>query len=388
MSRRLPLLAGVLIAIGAVAGCEGPEGPAGPAGPAGAPGPQGPPGADGIGCADCHDASSALVAIEEQFMVSPHGFDQFELRGPDYAGGSCAACHSHQGFIAAVTGPDPDWSAGVASLNCRTCHRIHTGEGFALTTTDPVTLRVTGETVDLVGEEGPGGNLCAECHQARQRDWPELSQDSFTISSTHFGVHYGPQANVYTGLLAEAFEFDVPETGVFGPHAELSCSGCHMGLSVETLIQTPLPGGELHHTFNVSQEVCASCHGVPDETADGFEFDYEGVQTEVSSLLADLGECLEAEGVIAIEEEELAALRMADDLAAIHGGELGDLEYDPVVGRYPSGYVAAYLAFNALVEDGSMGVHQPEYARSLASAALDYMEANSDLCPVADPAVE
>ncbi len=383
MSRRLPLLLGLMVAFGVGAGCEeGPEGPAGPQGPQGPPGPPG-----GLICADCHDASSALAAIQQQFMLSPHGFDQFELRGPDYAGGNCVACHSHQGFVAAVTGTEADWSAGVAAPSCRTCHRIHTGDGFALMTTDPVTLRVTGETVDLAGEQGPGGNLCAECHQARQRDWPDLAQDTFEISSTHYGVHYGPQANVFTGMLAEAFEFGVSETGAFGPHAELSCSGCHMGLSVDELVLRPVAGGELHHTFAVSQDVCATCHILPDQTAGGFEFDHEGIQTQVSALLADLGECLEAEGVIEITAE-MAALRMGGEVAALHGGDIGDLEYEPVVGRHPSGFVAAYLAFNALVEDGSMGVHQPDYARSLAAAALDYMEANSDLCPVPDPPVE
>jgi hypothetical protein len=335
MTRRLRLILGAGLALGLAAGCS--EGPQGPLGEQGEQGPQGPPGEDGSACWDCHASSSELVAIQQQLSLSPHGFDQFEVRGPDYAGGTCVACHTHQGFVAAVNDSAPDWSVGAAALNCRTCHRIHTGDGFALTTTDPVDLRVTGVTVDLSGAEGPGGNLCGTCHQARARDWPDLNEETFEIPNTHYGVHYGPQANIYAALLAPEIEFGVVEGDIFGPHAELSCSGCHMGVSVDGLDPMPTPDGELHHTFDVSAEVCASCHGVPGTTADGFDFDYAGVQTEVAGVLADLGECLEAEGVIAIEEE-MAALRMdvVGGVAALHGGELGDLDYHPVAGSHPS----------------------------------------------------
>ncbi|MEJ2504616.1 MAG: cytochrome c3 family protein, partial [Gemmatimonadota bacterium] len=152
MRRKLPLLFGATFLAFAVAACEGPEGPAGPAGPQGPQGPAGEAGAPGENalntCSDCHSSDATIVAIEQQFESSPHGpanFGRIESRV------ACAMCHSSQGFVAAATGEEPNFDGGVASINCRTCHQIHmdyVADDFALTTTDPVTLLLTGNTVD------------------------------------------------------------------------------------------------------------------------------------------------------------------------------------------------------------------------------------------------
>lgn len=374
MRKGLPLLLGAVFAVASLAACEGSEGPRGPrgeAGPTGPEGPAGPQGPSGNVCADCHSSSSAIIAIQSQVMLSPHGAS-FELRGPDYAGGACAACHTHQGFIAAVTGEAPDWGLGAASMNCRTCHRIHTGDGFALTKTDPVVFRITGQSVDVSGDDSSAGNLCVMCHQGRERGgWPSwlapITQ-TFSITSSHFGVHYGTQGNIYTAVLDPAFEFGVTTEGAFGAHVDVGCEGCHMGIGVDGFIPAPsTPDGELGHTWEQAVEVCATCHDA--------DFNFGGVQDLVVADVMALGACLEAEGVIDFPGGVAAA-----GIAADHGG-FDAPEYHPIVGDHPEPFVAAYLAFNALVEDGSWGVHQPEYARELAAAALAYMQANSSLCP-------
>jgi hypothetical protein len=375
MKRRLPLLLAAALAALAVTACEGPDGPVGPRGaqgPEGPAGPTGPQGPAGNTCFDCHTENSTIVAIQQQFALSPHGPDQYELRGPDYAGGACVACHTHQGFVAAVTGTSPDWSAGVAPMSCRTCHRIHTGEGFALENTDPIPFRITGQTVDVSGDGSTAGNLCAMCHQGRaQGSWPSwlapITQ-TFSITSSHYGVHYGTQGNVYTTVLEPSFEFGVTVDGTFGPHADVGCEGCHMGIGVDEFNPAPTaPGGELGHTWEPATEVCATCHDA--------DFNFGGVQDQVATDLTALGHCLEAEGVI-----DFPGGVAAPDIAADHGG-IDAPEYHPVVGDHPEPFVAAYLVFNALIEDGSWGVHQPDYARDLARAALAYMQANSSLCP-------
>ena len=386
MRRKLPLLFGATFLAFAVGACEGPEGPAGPAGPQGPQGeqgpqgpagPEGPPGESAVNvCSDCHSNDATIVAIEQQLALSPHGFDQFEVRGPSYAGGSCAACHTHQGFIANATGEEADYSGGVAAMNCRTCHEIHTDferDDYALTTTDPVTLMITGETVDVSGDGAtPGSNLCASCHQGRTRGgWPSFEapvDQLFNVTSSHYGVHSSPQVNVYTALLDPLFEFGVGTTGSFGPHDELSCNGCHMGTGTG-LDVAPIPDGELGHTWEPAEEVCAECHDA--------DFNYGGVQEEVAANLNMLAECLVAEGIMEIEDD------LAHNIAWDHGA-FDAPEYHPVTGEHPEPYVAAYLAFNALAEDGSFGVHQPRFAPALAEAALAFMVENSDLCPVAD----
>jgi hypothetical protein len=261
-------------------------------------------------------------------------------------------------------------------MNCRTCHQIHTefeADDYALTTTDPVMLMITGETVDVSGDDTPGSNLCAECHQGRTRggwpDWQAPVDQMFEITSPHYGVHSSPQVNVYTTKLDPLFEFGVDEDGPFGFHEDVSCNGCHMGLGVEDFdMPPPTPGGELGHTWEAATEVCGACHDAV--------FNYDGVQEEVAGMLEELGMCLEAEGVIDLEDEDIAHRILAD-----HGG-FDAPEYHPVTGMHPEPYVAAYLVYNSLIEDGSFGVHQPDYVEDLAEAALTYMQDNSELCPV------
>jgi hypothetical protein len=71
--------------------CEGPEGPAG------ADGTNGVDGVDGnITCLECHSANT-IVDVNAQFAQSQHKLGEFV----SYAGGrgSCAKCHSSDGFI-------------------------------------------------------------------------------------------------------------------------------------------------------------------------------------------------------------------------------------------------------------------------------------------------
>jgi hypothetical protein len=368
MRRKLPLLFGATFLAFAVVACEGPEGPAGPAGAQGEQGIQGPAGAAGQDalntCSDCHSSDATIVAIEQQFMSSPHSIQNFGR----IQAGSCAMCHSSQGFVAAANGEDPasaDFTGGVAAPNCRTCHQIHTtfaGDDFALTTTSPVDLLINGNTVDVSGDDTPGSNLCATCHQARpEDDWPDYTApltQMFNIGSTHFDLHHGPQTNFFTTELVPSFEFGVANDLPFLPHVDVSCEGCHMGIGVENTLgdvfsATPVPGGELGHNFRPDDAVCGTCHEA--------NFNYGDVQADLMAVIDTLGTCLEAEGVITLDVN-------------------GDFDH-PVVGDHPEPYVAAYLVYVGIVEDGSWGVHHPRYMPALADSALDNMQRLSTLCP-------
>lgn len=381
MKSKLPLLFGATLLAFAVAACEGPAGPQGPAGTqgeTGATGPAGPQGPAGESaaniCSDCHSSDATIVAIEQQFELSPHGFGNFTIQ----ARSSCWGCHTSQGFVARFTGEEPDFTLGVASLNCRTCHQIHTDfeeADFALTTTDPVKLMVGSAEGDSIvnfgGDVNSGSNLCASCHQARTEDawasWQAPLSQMFELGE-HYDTHHGPQGNVFAAELPAEFEFGDITTGVFGPHEEVACVGCHMGLNVEGVTPMPTPDGELSHTFRPSEDVCGTCHD-PD-------FDYGGIRTQTMETLQALGECLEAEGVI------------TDFDWANHSFDpVFDDEATPAVneGLHPEPYVAAFLAFATMLEDGSWGVHQPRYANEIVVNALAFMETNSALCPVVVP---
>ncbi|MFO7894076.1 MAG: cytochrome c3 family protein [Longimicrobiales bacterium] len=371
MRRKLPLLFGAVFLAFAAGACEGPQGPEGPIGPEGPEGPQGPPGEDGQDgtnalntCSDCHTSNATIVAVEQQFELSPHGFGNFEVRGPAYAGGACVACHTSQGFVANATDGTADYSDGAASMNCGTCHQIHStfeGEDYALTTTDPVTLIVTGNEIDVSGTGVPGSNLCASCHQGRDESpypaWDADVATTYTVGP-HYGIHYGTQANMYQGELPTEILYGLDQGTTYSPHEGASCLGCHMGLGDDVNdigLDGVTPGGDLFHNFTPAEAVCDDCHGATDG------FDHGTVRTEVQTAVTALAQCLEAEGV-----------------ATIHLDADGVLdEFHEVEGDHPEPYVAAWLVTAATFNDGSWGAHNPGFTQTLVDAARTEMDANS-----------
>ncbi|MFO7894077.1 MAG: hypothetical protein R6U63_10095 [Longimicrobiales bacterium] len=298
------------------------------------------------------------MTIEQLFASSPHGFGNFEVRGPAYAGGSCAACHTSQGYVAAATGADPDFTGGVASMNCRTCHQIHSndkGGSLALTTTDPVTLRIGGTTVDF-GK----GNLCVHCHQGRVPDFiPTVGAGGQDTIPARYGTHYGPQANVFAaapGLPAFGGAEPLPTTPftshvTFAGSEALGCVGCHMQ-------STELTGNQAGgHTWGMTygggevlnDGTCDACHA--DVTAA-----FDGIAAEVQGALDDLQACLQAEGVI-------------DGTGSPNTGAVVDNDL-----------LAAFLVWQAVTADGSGGAHHPEYVPAILANANDYLDANYPSC--------
>jgi Zn-finger protein len=249
-----------------VTGCEGPEGPQGPAGAAGATGPAGPAGPQGddgtpgvagnVTCLECHSADTPQSKLEE-FHRSAHASGAIAV---DYAGGqaSCAACHSHEGFLEfARTGTVAADITNPSAWECKTCHNIHTtfeAADYAFRLGDPVDLLMTDGTRQTT--DGLNNNTCLNCHQSRRNyeyyDAPDAVDAQYErvftgddiavyetttaigpagsvtlepagtngsvadtlrvvfdvpaathayISSTHAGPHHGPQGNLWAGLV-------------------------------------------------------------------------------------------------------------------------------------------------------------------------------------------
>ncbi|MEE8413860.1 MAG: hypothetical protein V3R96_04850, partial [Dehalococcoidales bacterium] len=268
---------------------------------------------------DCHNDTTLIVSKKLQWEESGHGTGTAYGRGTS---ASCAGCHASEGFTARIAaGLDPDEvEAGIPNpspQNCRTCHDIHTTytkADFALKTTDPVTLFISGETFDM-GE----GNLCASCHQPRRE--MEVEDGIVDVSSTHWGPHYGTPSAMLLGTGG----------GISGsPSAhymmvEDGCVTCHMG-------------PDNNHTWEPQLSSCQSCH------ADLDTFDRNGVQTEVKAMFEELGELLDAKGLL-------------------HDGH-------PVPGKYSEAKAAALWAYRFIEPDGSFGVHNPQYTKALLEASI------------------
>jgi hypothetical protein len=297
-----------------------------------------------ITCTQCHDDTSRITEKQYAWAESRHGSGEAYVRGRS---ASCAGCHSGDGFTARIAeglapneveAGDPD----PVRQECRTCHNIHTtytSEDFSLVTTDPVTLfAIEGATFD-----GGEGNLCANCHQPRRVIAP-AEGGMIEVTSTHWGPHHGGESSMILGV-GGAGEVE----GSPSAHASVvedTCVTCHLG-------------PDEVHTFEPSVAVCQECHGEVED------FDIEGVQTEVNALLAELEEALLARGMLAAEDLPPEADYLVD-AGLLHLGHP-----HPVPGTYPEAEaVALWNWIFVALEDGSHGVHNPDYTIDLLEASL------------------
>jgi hypothetical protein len=289
--------------------------------------------AQDVSCTACHDDTTVITgkqfAMEETLHATGHS--------AAYAGGrsSCTGCHSGASFSAMIAaGQKPNEVEAVTDItrqDCRACHQIHTTNteaDWALETTAPVNLYAFGEDVIY---DGGKGNLCANCHQPRRAIAAADPNDNIRVTSTHWGPHHGPQSAMLLGIGGAG---DV--VGKVSFHSSMvadTCVTCHIG-------------PDMSHTFEAVMSGCAECHGE--------DFDNDSKQAEVEALIAQLGDLLIAQGLLAEELED---------------GEV--VGYHPVVGTYPAAQSSALWNYIFIaIEDASLGAHNPGYTKDLLNASI------------------
>ena len=325
----------ILIPAIALMGCEGDTGPAGPPGAVGADGADGANGTTLAVCLECH-TDQATLQIGLEYVQSGHKSAQTV----GYAGAreDCGRCHSKQGFVQyAVNGEVVGNISDPAAIDCATCHAVHP-QDFALRLIGAVTL-ISDDTYML--DFGDNSNLCANCHQTRRAE-PNIAApaDSFAITSTHYGPHHGPQANVLEGVgfaeIAGSVAYPPPSSASGHLSVGMTCKECHMDAYTDGV------GG---HTWHPSVAACTTCHvGTTD-------FDINGFQTSTNEKLVTLRDRLVELGVIEYVEEDMA--------------------YEPIVGTYPMIQAQAFFNWIGLVEDRSLGAHNPGYFDALLDNTIE-----------------
>ncbi len=320
----------ILLAI-LMAACQG---PAGPTGPAGAAGP-----VASANCSDCHNDTTLVKARQVQYDNSLHGSGAtFERNGAD-----CAICHTSEGFTERVAAGAVEIKEDVhnpSPVNCRTCHQIHetyTAADFALTINNKVKIQLTGDTIDL-GQ----GNLCATCHQPR---WgtpvPTVGGADVEITSTRYGPHHGPQSTMLTGIGGYG-EYKGSNVHAGVPNG---CVTCHMadayGKQAGGHTMSMVYEYHGHEVENLAG--CETCH------KDIESFDRNGSMTEVKALIDEAKSLLIANGLIT------------------EGGS-------GIKGTFSSKQAGALWNYKTVIEDRSMGIHNPQFAKALLQTAIDALK--------------
>lgn len=321
-----------------------------------------------------------------------------EARGETAA--HCGRCHAEQGFIAwlpqlakgnsgLITQPDgsPATVPFLASLGltkfsvrpqtCATCHNAD------------YSLRVRGDTAVLpAGFQARAvgaGALCMTCHNTRNGriQWDAVDAGRWTAP------HVAAQADVIMGK--NVFLVNYGENFV-SPHAaftENACVTCHVKLNPAS------------HTFKAQRTVCTNCHG------SNFKADF--VQVPIESLIEDLGRAIgfrivsakariatisswnpQTDQTVASFQVESAGITAAE-LTEIHGqigvkftlaggrelySQMGDIKDAAGAPVFPTRDIVVRASWNYFLfhSDGSKGVHNPRFARTVLGTTLEALK--------------
>lgn len=313
---------------------------------------EGPAGLAGIdaneSCTQCHNNDGVLEGKILQASVSQHQMGtSFERNSEE-----CAVCHTSQGFIERVATGELATASIVSNpipVGCTTCHTIHENydtTDYALRVTEAVTLDMNGVTIDL-----GSANVCATCHQPRTPS-PTVdlaSTELITITNSRWGPHHGTQAAMIAGTAAYevAGSVSYPSSSA---HIGAGCNSCHMAEAYGSQA-----GG---HTFSMTYEYhgseaiwtagCTQCHsGIDDGSPD-----FDETMDEVEGLVATLKSSLEAAGI----------LSASTGLVNTSSSSPISITVDQAAALYNYLYV---------MEDRSMGIHNPTYAKALLQNSIE-----------------
>jgi hypothetical protein len=300
-------------------------------------------------CTQCHADDTNLYARQVQYQASGHFVNgNFERSTKD-----CAPCHTNEGFLEVLTTGATTTAADIDNPtppNCRTCHQIHTTyseSDYALTTTAPVALEATpGVTVNF-----GNGNLCASCHQARAiSPVPTIGGADVAVTSSRYGTHHSPVAQILGGK--GLFEFSgssAIQGGAFvHGSSSVGCSTCHMAKAFGSQAggHTFAMSYDYHGTEvdNVAGCLESGCHSSVDN------FKKFGTQDEVEAKLAELATQLRAIGIMAAEPS-----------------------VSSVAGTWPADVAAAFVNWQTIFEDKSLGIHNPPYVLGVLTNTIEKM---------------
>jgi len=321
MKSRIFIIMGLAAAALLVVGCSGERGLQGDSGTA--------------ECIQCHSDNTTIVAISHQWENSIHAAGG----NFDHNNSPCADCHTSEGFVeflASGSGGSPE---NPSSIGCFTCHEPHTNHNFNLRTAEPVTL-----ASGAVYDKGLS-NLCANCHHARPTS--PLIGEPTSITSSRWGPHHGPHADILSGNGAYVFAGYTYGNSSHTTGVTEGCPTCHMATAFGDL------GGG--HTMNVTyddgEELVAGCN-TSGCHSDLEEFNYNGVQDSVEVLIESLHTLLVEAGYV-------------DSTTGLVRASSGS----PLV--LTADQAGALFNFYFFEEDRSMGVHNTNYAFDALNASIE-----------------
>lgn len=250
-------------------------------------------------CGACHEDEHHPYI--EEWEESLHAVSDDAAGGFVLTNSNCTYCHSAEAFVYFLdTGLKRAASEFETTnpISCQACHTMH----------DDVEHQLRTSTVDLV---------CGVCHTGDGVGDPDAPS---TPHHTQWNALHG----------TDGFEYD-GEVYADSPHKDVvegKCGACH----VSSVPFAPGEPAKTGHTFEPEQRACVTCH--PTAT----DFDVNGVQTEMTALLAAL-------------EAELASATSNDSTTV--------------------SFLRAEYNFEYVEADASHGVHNYKYVKKLLEDSIN-----------------
>ena len=389
-------------------GAAGAAGVAGGAGSQGAPGPtgiagsMGPPGImDGGLSTSCMSPCHGFNGVISQFQSSMHYTTYVTNAGTEQAdewtapGSACGNCHAIDGlaqrtagaigtlgdagvtnpksgeleYVTSVSGKVTDslytGSAVVAEVYCTTCHAVTNANDPHITgipwtpgsfplvvpsaATDlpfieksPLVSPTTGSSIGSLGS----ANACVWCHKSR-KDVTSYITASNSLTSTHWGPHEGPQADIFSAK--GGYQYPGMSYGTSTHQVKLTCIDCHMPAVTENR-------GVPDHSFAPRLSACQGCH------AGATSFDISSGQTTIKTAMLQFEMALNNAGYL--------TRSVAATYLTLQPTELGDGNFDldqprPWGSPLTAAQAGALYNYILIARGGASGVHNPTYIKQL-----------------------
>ncbi|MEO6573280.1 MAG: hypothetical protein ABIP89_05545 [Polyangiaceae bacterium] len=391
-------------------GSKGTDGPPGPQGATGLAGPQGPGGAPGVADAgigggmpaSCLSPCHGFNGVVSQWKASAHyvayevNLGTAEADSWTAPGGACGNCHAidaieqrlagnvgtkNDGGVTNVTLGELEYkvpgtstvtdstyagSATVAAVHCTTCHavtdandphktgatwtdgsfplRIASGPtDLAFIEKSPSTSAVTGMSIGAFG----ASNTCVSCHKSRKDVTSYITPTANVLSSTHWGPHEGPQADVFSG--EGGYHYTGKTYNSSTHQVKLTCIDCHMS-------SVPTNSGVGDHSFNPKLSACQGCH------TGATSFDMGGGQSTVKGEMFQFQVALNTAGYLT---RSLAAPYLPLQPAELADGNFELDQARPGGPTLTGDQAGAVYNYIIIARGGAMGVHNPTYVKQL-----------------------
>lgn len=267
----------------------------------------------------------------------------FANASPAGRGIGCAKCHDGYGFVEQtkyLAAADTYKPAHFTGIDCQSCH-----SGFGKETMEKGTVKVLFSKEPIVAGKGA---VCIACHNSN-RDPVATFTESAERKITRLSYpHYGMQGALFTGL--GGMEYPDAKYESTAAHASIkdSCVACHMPKTQK---------GYMQHTFGMDKtyiaQQCGTCHtGITDYAPKKKE--------EIKKMLEKLhAAILEKTGAATIEMGGGQFTFKTADGKAIEPKNISH-----------EAYVAVYN-WRLVKYDGSYGIHNPKYAKSLLEVSYE-----------------